>query len=285
MRILHTKTTNIAMAPDALSDAINKYTEHTSVVRYPHEITPDDLKSDVVLYHNISLNLPDIPKQLIMYHSEPWMVDLGCKVKNKLVIAQYHATLPEYKGCTVVSNVIDYNDEIYKPKYFFDKIKIGYSPSNKGSFGNWHNKGYEETKAILDKLKKKYGDIIDVDIITDVPLKECLERKSECNIFIDEVITGSYHRSGLEALAMGKMTICKLSQDVKKVIINITGSNITPFIDVSSIDYLESKLQLLIGIDINTINNYGMAAREWMEKYWNPKDIIEEYINIFENAK
>lgn len=279
MKILHIKTTPIAQAPDLLSDAINKYTEHFSVVQHPLDKVKDTF--DVIVFHNKWFS-SNFEKQFIMYHSEPFMVDLKIPDKvKKMVIAQYHCTLPEFQGCDIVRNVIDFNDPIYNPKYF-TKIKIGYSPSNKGNFGAWHNKGYDKTKQILEEIKKKYGSRVDYDIITDVPLEECLRRKSECNIIIDEVVTGSYHRSGLEGLAMGKLTICNLLPEVQDAIYQASGSKDIPF-ELSSIQFLKEDLIEIIEEGIDYINEVGKQSREWMETYWNPRTIINDFIKKFES--
>lgn len=280
MKILQIKTTPIALAPDLLSDAINKYTEHFSVVQHPLDKVTD--KFDVILFHNKWFS-SNFEKQFIMYHSEPFMVDLKIPdFVKKMVIAQYHCTLPEFKDCDIVRNVIDFNDPIYEPKYF-DKIKIGYSPSNKGSFGDWHNKGYNETKKILEEIKKKFGSKVEYDIITDVSLEECLKRKSECNIIIDEVVTGSYHRSGLEGLAMGKLTICNLLPQVQDALMKVTGSETIPFYPAT----LESLKRRLINIiedkGVEFINSTGKDNRKWMETYWSPQTIINDFIKKFES--
>lgn len=278
MRILHIKTTPIANAPEALSNAMNKYgVDIESTVQTPWDKV--DGKYDVVFFHNKYFTTSGFNKEIIMYHSEPFMVDLNTpKHVVKTVIAQYHASLFEYKDCNIVRNVIDFNNDIYNMVHI-NKIKIGYSPSNKSSFGAWHNKGYEETKKILESLKLKYKDKIDYDIITDVPIEECLRRKSKCNIIIDEVVTGSYHRSGLEGLALGKLTICGISPEVSDTIEKITNA-VNPFFQ-SRIDTLEADLSNIIDtMTVDEINEMGLLNRKWMENNWSPKIIIKEFLKL-----
>lgn len=278
MIIAHYKQTPIARAPEAISDIINKYSEHSSFVfghGYPK--TNDFKKSDIVHQHN--LDVIDHGKKILQYHSEPFRVHLNVKIK-KLVIAQYHATLPEYRGCEIVRNPIDLYDEIFLPKYQSSKIKIGYSPSTLNPSSSWADKGYSETIPILNSIKNRFGNLIDLDIITGVSLEECLARKSVCNIFIDEVKTVSYHRSGLESLGMGIATICSIGPEVEKVLLNSSNSQTNPFINVS-ISNLENKLVELIDSGIYSILEKGYNSRLWMEKHWNPKTIADEYINIY----
>ena len=101
-----------------------------------------------------------------------------------------------------------------------------------------------------------------------------------CNIFIDEVKTPSYHRSGLESLGMGIVTICSLSDDVEKVLLTASGADKSPFVNVNHLQ-LENKLTELINSGLPKLLEMGYNNRLWMEKNWNPRIIAEEYIKIY----
>ena len=279
MIIAHFKETPIAHAPEAISEIINKYTDHKSYVfGYGYrgkKLTP---MTDILHLHNIDRK-HGFNKKVIQYHSEPFRVTLDTNCK-KLVIGQYHATLPEYKNCTIVRNPIDIYDIKFIPKYQNKKITIGYSPSSTSPTSIWADKGYAETYPVLQKIKAKYGNSVEIDIIVDVPLDECLRRKSLCNIFIDEVKTISYHRSGLESLAMGIPTVCSIGPSVEKVLLNSSGAPNSPFINVTHTQ-LEVKLIELINMGLNGLLEIGYNNRLWMEKYWSPNVIANEYIEIY----
>jgi hypothetical protein len=279
MIIAHYKPTAIAKAPEAISDVINKYTDHSSYVvgySYPKKLILP--KTDIVHHHNKLIETDK--KSVIQFHSEPFrgQLDAACP---KLVIAQYHATLPEYRGCTIVRNPVDLYDLQFIPTYQSDVIRIGYSPSTLNPETIWADKGYVETVPILKELKKIYKDKIEIDIIIKVPLDECLKRKSLCNIFIDEVKTPSYHRSGLESMAMGMATICSIGTDVEKVLLSSSGADKNPFISVYAPE-LKDKLIELIESGLDNIMNIGYNTRLWMENYWDPAVIANEYIKIYE---
>lgn len=281
MIIAHFKQTPIANAPEAVSDVINKYTDHNSyVVGYGHPNKKLIPKTDIVHQHN--LDLIQYEKKIIQYHSEPFRVNLNVNIP-KLVIAQYHATLPEYDNCQIVRNPIDIYDLKFLPKYQSNKIRIGYSPSTLKPASIWADKGYVETKIILESIKKRFGDLVEIDIITNVSLDECLKRKSICNIFIDEVKTPSYHRSGLEALAMGIVTICSIGEQVEEVLLKSSGATHSPFVNVNHTQ-LEDKLIKLIEDGINELLVAGYKNRIWMEKFWSPSDIANEYIEIYKGV-
>lgn len=269
MKIQISKPTPIANAPDELCYAINKWTEHEAFMS-----NDPDSYADLIHFNNAYFPT-DLPS-VIQYHSEPtWKgLTLDCPCR-KLVIAQYHSTLPEYSDCDIVRNVINFD----KPEYAYRRVngvKVAYSPSSKVKVGQWHDKGFEETTAILEQSGVEY------DVITDVSLSECLERKNACSVVIDECVTGSYHRSALEGLAMGKPTICYLSKEVLSVFMNASGNNGCPFFNVH-IDDLEAGLGRLID-NMAKRPHLGMYGKLWMIKYWHPKDIAEEFIKIYKEV-
>lgn len=264
MRIQISKPTPIANAPDELCYAINKWTDHEAFVS-----NDPDAVADIVHCNNAYLDT--FKPSVIQYHSEPgWPgVDLDAPCR-KLIIAQYHATLPEYKDCTVVRNVINFDrpEYAYKP---VEGLRIAYSPSSKVKVGQWHDKSYNETVKALESY--------DADIITDVPLSECLRRKNNCSVVIDECVTGSYHRSALEGLAMGKVVVCRLSKQVDAIALNASGGAL-PMINRKLSD-LPNVLKCL---EVLWQPKSGYENRLWMIKHWHPKDIAEEFIKIYEEV-
>ena len=272
MIIQQYKKSPIAMAPDEIAQCINKYTTHTSFVDSRiHE------EADIIHFHN-RWEATSV-KQLITYHSEPERVNRNFH-KIKSVVAQYHATLPEYSDCLPIRNIIDFNQEAYtlvKP----EKIRIGYSPSVKKKVNYWYDKGYEKTAPILEEIRSTMG--VEIDIIHGVPLQKCIERKSKCSIIIDECVTPSYHRSSLEGLALGKMTICSISDEIQDVVEKLAGSTL-PVVNVH-IEYLRVFLiEILEKYNVDDLYEMGLDRRKWMEEYWNPQDIIQDYINIYRRA-
>lgn len=285
MKILMIKRTKLAHAPDELAKAINKYTEHKADV----DCVPKE-GYDILHYHNIYI--PAVHKRkIIQFHSEPKNVTRKQHFQNiipkmhypdtELVISQYHATLPEYNACKIVKNVINFEETLYNIKPFNSegKITIGYSPSTLKKVNEFYDKGYEQTKEILVRLSQKLP--IKIVIITNRPLEECISLKSECDILIDECVTGSFHRSGLEGLALGKVTICWLNDKVEKLIRGL-GDGTVPFVNID-INSLEETLIKLCNLPKQALYSSGLRNREWMEKNWHPKKIAQEFIKIYQN--
>lgn len=281
-QVYHYRATSIANAPSELAKAINKFNSRYRCHVIGHQPTTGfPSRCDILHAHNTFPSKKISNRNIIQYHSEPWQVDLTSKASAKLVIAQYHATLPEYSSCKIVRNVIDFTTPQYNLKKINDVIRIGFSPSRKQKMGAWHNKGYPETIEVLSSIKRKYGNLVEIDIISGVSLDECIRRKSKCNILIDECVTASYHRSGLEGLALGKMTICSLSPLVEKILLNSSGAKNSPFVNIWIKD-LELELCKIIDCGVDFIIESGEQNREWMELHWHPQHIVNDYIKIYD---
>jgi len=282
-RVAQFKKSPLAFAPDCLNDAINKYSKHfTSIMKYDLK----NLNVDLIHFHNKADNI-NIPK-LIQYHSQPDLVNLNFN-STKLVLNQYQATLNEYKNCIKVKNIIDFNQHLYDINEIRNKIIIGYSPSSINRSG-WDDKGTTKTFEILKRLKLNFPDKIEYNIINTIPnpplkfqseLDECIRQKSKCNIIIDECVTGSFHRSGLEGLALGKMTFAHLSKELIEVFLKTTGSQFIPFENIKICDLYDELVKLIKSNNIDDIIDVGNRNRRWMETYWNPIEIIKEYEEIY----
>jgi hypothetical protein len=280
MLIEHYKKTPMALAPEEIARATNQYTDHTAIINAPAAQSIPNLYH----FHNkpkpgLTTNIPSV----MHYHSEPGgRVDLTFK-GVKICPAQYHCLLPQYADCRPVRNIIPIWDENYEPIYpFLEKIVVGYSPSHtntriKGPF----DKGFEFTTRVLKKLKIQYPGKFDFDVISGVPILECIQRKNRCNVVIDEVVTDSYHKCTLEGLALGKATICSMSQGVEDVLKRYAPS--IPILNVWAKD-LEEYLLLLIEEGPEHVEKIGVSSRQWMETYWRPEEIIKDYIAIYEEV-
>jgi hypothetical protein len=282
MKIQHYKRSNIAQAPDELSDCINKYSEHQSFVSF-REL--DNSKPfDIVHYHNRMWQgeqKPNGAASIMQYHSPPKITDVNKYNGPELVVAQYQATLEDYARAFTVRNIINFENN---PLYDFhtgQKIQIVYSPTVVRNEWGWVNKGYSQTIAILEEIKKARG--VDIDIITGVSLNECLERKQKATIVIDECITGSYHRSSLEGLAAGKVTIAYMNPQVERLFLKVSKSNTLP-INNTPIDALKTQLNLLIDKGLAALQEEGWKNWEWMRAHWHPQDIVDQYVEFYKFA-
>jgi len=114
---------------------------------------------------------------------------------------------------------------------------------------------------------------VETEVITGCELKECLARKRKAHIVIDECVTGSYHRSSLEGLALGTGVVNaadRLSLDAAK---HCAGGAEPPFV-ISRLDGLFRKLTELVEAGPAELARRGLAGKGWMEQCWSPVDLI-----------
>jgi len=254
------------MAPDALAEMQRRYGD-TAVVN------DFSMGYDIVHFHNRYQKV-DAPA-VIQYHSEPGSrVDLNIRIPS-LAISQYPAVILDYSMCRIVRNIIDIDNKAYT-RTTNAGIRVGYAPSIKGSESKWFDKGYTRTMEILEEVARHRGDF-SYDIITDVPLQECLDRKRECNIIIDQCVTPSFHRSALEGLAGWKMVICTTSGEIDDVTRMVSGAQRIPFENIA----MEDLYNFLMTVDNDKALRVGEANRAWMLKYWNPFTIVKEFDAIY----
>jgi hypothetical protein len=173
-------------------------------------------------------------------------------------------------GCKVVPNVITIDDPIHVPVE--DRTtKIGFAPSTlRGGAPN--PKGAEEVK----KGSRGYK----VDQISGVDFESCMRRKQVCELGIDEIVTPSYHRSGLEFLSQGVPCICTYNEDSKRALFESTGANEMPFIDCKD---LRSTLRWFFNrISEEERLDMRERARRWIETYYHPRDLLKRHFEVYE---
>ena len=180
----------------------------------------------------------------------------------------------------IVPNIIPINDYNYKPiKTDNDKPTIFYSYTfnNEGFSSRWDTKGYPEVSLLLEQFK----DLANIKKITNAPFFECLKLKRESDIVIDDIITGSYHLTSLEALSQGKPTLAYLDNRTQYILRELTGASELPFVNVK----MEEAKYVLEELcrDKKLREEIGDYSRKWMEKYYNDKDLAKIYKKVYED--
>jgi hypothetical protein len=321
VRIVHCAHTPCAGAIEALSSAVRDHTLHecrtisaggkVGNLQFPEDVQWASTKShallaraDIVVLHNY-LNhetepvhdylLGDSAKKCVgFFHSHPDVLGEGLKLLSEgfpsFVVAQYQAILLDQ--CLPIRNVIrfDRGDWPVRKDRVDGKIRIGYAPTYRTSqeklkpgSGAWfHCKGYDVTMPILEKLEKRKD--IELCIIEGTVYDHAIRLKAECDILIDEVVTGSYHRCTLEGLALGIPTIVNVAPAIWGIMSKVAGAEPDgefPFVQAGAED-LEEKLLWLIGMKKTERKEIGNRGRAWMEKHWHPRDIAREFVETLE---
>jgi hypothetical protein len=240
--------------------------------------------ADVVIVHNGKVasqhrRIIDSKPVITMAHNYRWNVD--CHYVDKgfpgVVVGQYQASLPEFRGWNVVPNPIPLWEPEYKPAEKPTIITIAFTPSGKHErFLStdrlyWHSKGYTTTMAVLDKLAKSYPLQLEVIRNGQVSHSESLAMKQRAHLVIDECVTGSYHRNSLEGLATGCVVINGMHLRIGVIKAFQTCAEIgeanTPFV-YADLCSLEKVLVSLIEKGPFVLSSTGRDNHEWMKSHW-----------------
>lgn len=313
MKILLYKKTPLARNPDLWSLCLGRYTDHEvylalhSAPKFYFWQWSKEKNSLVPSSTNV-----DISKDFdIIHFNDKFIAFDGYEKKS---IMHYHSintrTHTHFKGKRIANAPhvfngfynendvepikwfpIQYQTPIYNCKNPTDKIRICYTPSNRNPLMNngeidMFTKGFKETHAILNKLKIKYGDRFSFVTLTGTSKENVLLQKNISNVIIDECVTGNYHMSGLEGLAMGKMVIgyCN-EQNINNAHKIFPSATPVPYENVR-LNNLESYLDNLIS-DPNSMDyicSKGVENRKWMEENWALEDIIHNMLQIYERV-
>lgn len=315
MKVVQFSKTALAGAPIRIANAINRNTNiqvrHVDLKRWGiyehdhvHVENPDMTleicnNADIIHFYNYvhmestdfkPLNFRELQKKgksfIWQFESTPMLVSklTGLSIEDiinsdipKLVIAQY----PErfIRTAMVVPNIIPENSLDYMPGKEKNIIDVLYTPTKTISSwdSRWDTKGMPETIEMLKKLMNDTNS--KVKILHKKPLTEIMKAKKRSRIVIDELVTGSYHLSGLEGLSCGKPTLAYLDNRTDYIIREISGSNICPFINVRLEDSY-SVIKHLLNNPEET-HELGLQSRNWIETYWNEAKLSKIYAEIY----
>ena len=200
----------------------------------------------------------------------------------QLVVVQHQERF--YPYAQLVPNLVETQDFSLKTPDEGKPIVIFFAPTVLISAhkSRWDTKGFVEVLPILKALKRQYGKKIGIDVVRNVPHDVLLSRKQQADIVIDEVATGSYHLSALEALAMGKPTLCYIdlrTEWVLKNFIGVANKADLPFVNCNLLTLKSTLIELIE--DKNLRLSQGSKSRLWIECHWNEVDLVQHYVQVY----
>ena len=220
------------------------------------------------------------------FHSDPDLVvrimgvtsiELLAQDIPALVVAQFQER--KYPYAMVVPNLIPENDPLYMPWTGETEYDVFFSPTlTTGAWDSrWNTKGMPETEKIIAdacaKHRAKYK------LVHKTPLTKTLGMKRSSRIVVDEMITGSYHLSGLEGLSQGKPVLSYVDDRSRWIMSHFAGTDGCPFINVRMEDAFAVLDYLLSHPD--DAYDIGVQARSFVEKYWSQKDLVKHFENAY----
>jgi hypothetical protein len=176
-------------------------------------------------------------------------------------------------GFKVVPNVIA-DDEIHRPVPWGKRTTdlVSFAPSNSKP-GAVNKKGIPEVRrACKDRFK--------LDLIMACQFEECLKRKRRAVLGIDEVVTGMYHRSGLEYLAQGTPCIVGYNDKAERILKDATGCDSMPFIHATP-GNLREVIDGFLSLPTDVQEENGKQARKWFEESYHPRIILKHHLEVY----
>lgn len=153
------------------------------------------------------------------------------------------------------------------PKISIKKPLIVHSPSAPIA------KGSNLIISTIEKLKKVLN--FEFIMLVDKPREEVLNVMQKADIFIDQIILGSYGMASMEAMSFGKPTICYILDEVFEN--GLPRS--CPIVNATP-ETLEKNLTELIE-NPTLRNDIGIKSRKFVEKYHDVQILAKDLLDIY----
>ncbi|GAB6038370.1 hypothetical protein JCM15519_29290 [Fundidesulfovibrio butyratiphilus] len=311
MLVLHFSRTPLAGMPIRLCQAQNRHLPLTARLvdssrfgLFDHDVVFDETpelavdlarKADIVHLHNYldldsdafaPIDFRDLVHKgaavVRQFHSTP---DLVAQVMGitpqallaqpipSLVIAQYPERL--YPDALVVPNFVFEDDPACQPSTsppLWD-VFYSYTKDIDAWTDRWNTKGAPQTLRMLDTLAKDLD--LRVRTVTDRPLAEVLADKRRSRIALDDMVTGSYHLTGLEALAQGVPVLSCLDERSQALLRRFSGADWHPFIN-TRLEEAPKVIAHLAG-EPELCRALGLAGRRWLLAHWREERMVGHY--------
>lgn len=259
---------------DGDPDAVARLLETADIIHYHNW----RLTSLLFKFHPWARDIARRKPSVIQFHSpragNGWFEDeLRDPAVIKLVVAQHHVRL--FPECLPVPNAVPIDDPLHRPAGVHNQPPvIAFTPFRCGRRG-WYAKGCGKT---LEVLRRGFSH----RFVSGAPLREVLELRAQCDIAIDEVVTGSYHLCSLESLSQGLATVAGLDAQTLDALEQVTGTREHPWV-VARLDTLEAVLRRLVEDEAYRCAK-RQEARQYMERHWNPGAITGRFATIYRSA-
>ncbi|NGP76694.1 glycosyltransferase family 4 protein [Balneolaceae bacterium YR4-1] len=177
---------------------------------------------------------------------------------------------PFVPSSTVLPLGIDLDEFTYSPKSEQNnKVKIMHAPTHRG------NKG---TKYIIDAINqlKDEGYDIEIMLVENVSHNRLKEMYKECDIFVDQILSGWYGTASIEAMALGRPVVCHINKEFYKY---IDYGDIIPIIDANPNNIYNVLKDLVENkVDLKKIASKG---RYFVNKIHDLDNIVNEVLKLY----
>jgi hypothetical protein len=160
-------------------------------------------------------------------------------------------------------------DKIPNPKPVDDVVRIAFSPTKK-------EKGIDEFRRVLCRLKKEYDTVVSVPIVGK-SWKESVEIKSTCHITFDQFMIPTYANSSIESMWLGHTVISDISSWCRVVHPNL------PIISAHT--EMELYAILVDLIENNVPGEIGKECKEYVQKHHHPEIVVKQWEHLIDHVR
>ncbi len=209
----------------------------------------------------------------------------------QLVVAQYQER--HYLRARPVPNILPVENALYSPiEKEESPLRIFFAPTMPfsawkvpPSVSRWATKGQLEVTRLLKRLEARMARcavVIESVIIQNRPLLECMAVKQSCHLSIDDMVTGSFHISSLEALSHGIPVFNYIDSRTLATLRELTGADHIPWVNCR-VEEAEIFFEKLIA-DADLRHELGKASRTWMLKYYHDRELVQHYVQAYRDV-
>lgn len=164
----------------------------------------------------------------------------------------------------------------YKPNVVIKKIIFFHGiPSRPEA------KGTSYIKQAFSIMENKYGDIAEFYCAGGLPFNDYINLIRKTNVVVDDAQSYSIAMNGLFSMAQGKIVMGGAEPEGNKEL-GIEGVN--PVFNITNnVDQICSQIEYIIK-NKDKIEDWGLASRQFVEKYHDHIKIAKQYEHIFKEA-
>jgi glycosyltransferase involved in cell wall biosynthesis len=164
------------------------------------------------------------------------------------------------------------NTKDFLPKYPYPNNKkplIIHSPTAKIC------KGSNYIIPLIEELRREYD--FDFQLLHNMKREEVLNLMKDCDIFLDQLVLGSYGMAAMEAMSFGKPVMCYIMPEVFKAGLPIE----CPIYNTNPDTLKQNLIELISKPELR--HHIGIKSRAYVEKYHDVEQITLQLLSIYQN--
>ncbi|MBU1228848.1 MAG: glycosyltransferase family 1 protein [Proteobacteria bacterium] len=171
-------------------------------------------------------------------------------------------------------NLVPEQEPLFSPveRRWSGALRLAHSPTRRDL------KNTDELLSVVAELKSS-GAELELDLIDNVPNRECLARKQAAHALFDHM-QGYYGVSSLEGLSQGLAVIAGLDDWNRARVAEFAGTGDLPWVLARGREELALRLRELAA-DLDRCREIGAASRRFMQDCWSEAKVAERLADFW----